>query len=998
MKKNLFNMVISFSLVLVLIFQSLTPVMAQEVEKNIVYIETEEDIRQLAQNCAFDTWSRGKTFVLKNNITLVKVDYLPIPTFGGTFEGNGNTISGVYVTESISPAGLFGTLQEDGVIQNLSVKGKIASAGEADNLGGIVGINYGNILNCNFKGYVKGESNIGGIAGINESEGKIRNCKFDGDVIGDHSTGGIAGWNKGIIFGCINLGGINIEEMNVDYEIPEISLSSIMNFNSTENAAVHTDTGGIAGFSEGKIYYSTNHGSVGYPHVGYNVGGIAGRTKQSYIQNCTNEGTVHGRKDVGGITGQIEPLLEMEYLTDKFQVLDKEMGKFLDLLEQTYSSVDHMGGKASKLVKDISYYVNTARVAAGGLSADSEEFYDDFNWNMGGINQGLSDLEKDLGNIDWETEVPDEMPDNDDTEDNENSDESSEPEQGEDNTSEPPQFPGIEELPNREDIPNADNLPNVDSYQEEINASKNAVNEFLGTTNKHTNNMNQSSVEYSEDMKYHMSAINANLEEAGEKLDELSDVLIQGGDEISQNMSSVIEQASVLKKVVNEIRNEMFQYEEVKLEDISDEKVSDEEIEIGAVTADNLTEVEKYDANSIQKGKLVRCLNRGKVEADINVGGIVGIMATEQDMDPEDDIEIIGDTSLNVSKTAKVVVRDNRNEGIVTAKKDCAGGIVGKMELGAVISCESYANVKSISGDMVGGIIGEAIGIIKNSYAKGVLSGKNYVGGIIGKGTEEEKEQNASTVANCYSMVAIEEGKQYIGAIAGNENGDFFDNYFVSDELKGINRVNYSHKAEPISYQSAWQEEHVPQGFKNLSVKFIVEGETLKIKDIAYGQTLSNLEYPEIPEKKGHYAVWDKTELKNLKLDTVVTAEYIPYITAVSSEESRENERPIFLAEGEFKEDDVIHVINKLDVVTNNGIENNNSIKEGNILEYWSVSIPNNTNAHNYVLHYLKDNGYKKVKIYIYENNRWKKIDYEEEGSYYLFNIVGNQAELIVTK
>ena len=46
--------------------------------------------------------------------------------------------------------------------------------------------------------------------------------------------------------------------------------------NSVTNVA--TDTGGIAGRSSGMILTSVNTGTVGYEHIGYNVGGIVGRT------------------------------------------------------------------------------------------------------------------------------------------------------------------------------------------------------------------------------------------------------------------------------------------------------------------------------------------------------------------------------------------------------------------------------------------------------------------------------------------------------------------------------------------------------------------------------------------------------------------------------------------------------------------------------------------------------------------------------------------------
>ena len=67
-----------------------------------------------------------------------------------------------------------------------------------------------------------------------------------------------------------------------------------------------TDIGGIAGFSNGVIQSCKNVGNVGYEHMGYNVGGIVGR-QSGYLDGCKNTGIVNGRKDVGGIAGQLEP-------------------------------------------------------------------------------------------------------------------------------------------------------------------------------------------------------------------------------------------------------------------------------------------------------------------------------------------------------------------------------------------------------------------------------------------------------------------------------------------------------------------------------------------------------------------------------------------------------------------------------------------------------------------------------------------------------------------
>jgi len=134
-----------------------------------IHIKSAEDLRSLAHSCTLDSWSRGKTVVLDNDIELTDDDELPIPTFGGTFNGNGHTISGLSITQSVSPAGLFGVLQKDAVIKNLNVEGTVTPSGDSENIGGIVGENHGTIESCTFNGSVSGKRSVGGIAGSRAS-------------------------------------------------------------------------------------------------------------------------------------------------------------------------------------------------------------------------------------------------------------------------------------------------------------------------------------------------------------------------------------------------------------------------------------------------------------------------------------------------------------------------------------------------------------------------------------------------------------------------------------------------------------------------------------------------------------------------------------------------------------------------------------------------------------------------------------------------------------
>ena len=95
--------------------------------------------------------------------------------FSGTFDGNGHTVSGMYISSDTSFCGLFGTVK-NGCIKNLSLTDCYASGGS--NCGGIVGCFYADaslgadIENCSFSGTVVSSSdNAGGIAGCVKAVG-----------------------------------------------------------------------------------------------------------------------------------------------------------------------------------------------------------------------------------------------------------------------------------------------------------------------------------------------------------------------------------------------------------------------------------------------------------------------------------------------------------------------------------------------------------------------------------------------------------------------------------------------------------------------------------------------------------------------------------------------------------------------------------------------------------------------------------------------------------
>ncbi len=305
-------------------------------EEDVIYLETAEDLLELADQCRLDTWSQGKTVYLKADISLDGIDFRPIPSFGGTFEGNGHTISGLSLTGSITPAGVFGSIQASGVVKNLNVSGSVTPSGSKQTIGGIAGENYGTIRNCAFTGSISGETDVGGIAGINASTGTILRCGVEGSVKGGKRTGGIAGSNLGMIRDCTNESYINTTSADKALTPDDIEINLVLDIsalNSTDTKTAATDTGGIAGYSSGIIGRCRNTGGVGYPHVGYNVGGITGRSC-GYIYDSRNSGIICGRKDIGSICGQMEPYIAANMTETTLAKLQRQLDELDGLLDQ----------------------------------------------------------------------------------------------------------------------------------------------------------------------------------------------------------------------------------------------------------------------------------------------------------------------------------------------------------------------------------------------------------------------------------------------------------------------------------------------------------------------------------------------------------------------------------------------------------------------------------------------------------------------------------------
>lgn len=837
-----------------------------DADYTLLEISTEEELRELAENCILDSWSRDKKVVLTADIELTGTEPLCIPVFAGIFDGNDHSITGLKLTEMGSAVGLFRYVQEGARVQNLTVRGEIAPEGSQDQAGGIVGVNYGRISNCSFAGKISGNGEIGGIAGVNEETGEIRGCKNSAAITGNHSAGGITGNNKGILNNCTNSGTVNTSGTEVTYGLDDFTAENLEQINSTSNVAAHTDTGGIAGISSGKIYYCSNEGTIGYQHVGYNTGGIVGRLHQGYLQNCTNSGYVLGRKDVGGIVGQMEPFLEVQYLSDKLSQLDRETDKFIDLMDAAYDDFGANADETTAIMKDISLYLQNANNAGKLLNTTATDLWYIYNQELNGISSDLKTLDNEWNQIS-----------NDSSGSNSGSSETNRI-----SISGNDLFDGS--------VSGGDLIPS--GWDDDAESYLAALRKFGSSTAGHMDTMTKASTGRIGTIGSSLDVLNKNLEAAFDELGQLSDSLEKGMDSMDANADALSAQARVLRKLVSEIRDDLFRYEGISVEDTSDEAASREAVAPGDPDAEGAEEA-KYDTSSFQKGKITLCVNRGTVEADANVGGIVGQIATEYDFDPEDDITLTGTESFDIEQTIKAVVRDSRNFGDVTGKKDCVGGIVGRAEFGAVISCESYGDIESTGGSEVGGIAGASSYAIRSCYSMGSVSGKNDVGGIAGKGCD---------IFYSYAYNEIELTGERQGAIAGmvSDDGTLYGNYYVAGGIGGVDGIGYEGGATPLSYEEFCSRQNVPEAFSRFRIVFQADGKEIASYECGYGEAMPADQIPAVPEKDGCYGSWPEFDYDNITGNKILEAVYEEWMSSIAAGETSDSGRPLLMAKGDF--------------------------------------------------------------------------------------------------
>lgn len=315
-----------------------------------------------------------------------------------------------------------------------------------------------------------------------------------------------------------------------------------------------------------------------------------------------------------------------------------------------------------------------------------------------------------------------------------------------------------------------------------------------------------------------------------------------------------------------------------------------------------VTDISDSDTPDDLTGKILDCANHGAISGDLNVGGITGSVAWENDLDPEDDFQFTsGSQSLKFDSQLRAVITQSQNNGRITAKKRNAGGIVGSLSMGLVKACTNVGAVDASDGENIGGIAGSSSGFIRNCSAKCQLSGVLAVGGIAGQGC---------IVTDCRSLVEIPREGEKLGSVIGictesSEESPVSGNYYlpVGKNLGAIDGINYDAVAQALSREKFLALEDLPDLFDTAVMTFLFEDGEKKQITVALGTEIDPSQIPAVPEKDGQLASWDQLDgidLHHVYFDVTLQPEYEPCQQVVASTQQRGNGKPILLAEGQF--------------------------------------------------------------------------------------------------
>ena len=211
-------------------------------------------------------------------------EWLPMGEASWHIDGNGHSISGMYIKCNEAKVGLISRITGSGYIRDLTIKDSYVTSSQApESYKGYIGVFAGQSSRTSFTNCA-GENNIavtnncyltGGIVGWSYGGDSFNVVHVSGSIQGSGALAGIAGRANGATFkNCWNK--MNIDNANTDRPIRQ--------------------SGGIAAMADSSEFY--NCVNLGYLHGGSRIGGIAGEAPGK-MKNCYTTSDISGIKEYG---------------------------------------------------------------------------------------------------------------------------------------------------------------------------------------------------------------------------------------------------------------------------------------------------------------------------------------------------------------------------------------------------------------------------------------------------------------------------------------------------------------------------------------------------------------------------------------------------------------------------------------------------------------------------------------------------------------------------
>lgn len=734
---------------------------------------------------------------------------------------------------------------------------------------------------------------------------------------------------------------------------------------SIEPGGSKSMVGGLAGHNAGIIRKCTFNGTVcGYEQIG----GIAGVNESSgVIEECTVSGMVYGSHFVGGLVGENSGVVRN--CVNEAEINTRSVQNAVDIGDITIDNLINTENAAT--TTDIG---GIAGINSGVLRAcenKSAVGYQSMGYNIGGIagsQNGFIVECKNYANIQGRKEVG-----------------------------------GI--VGHME--PDITLTFTEDSLQK-LEKQMGSLDKALVKLEKQMQDTTSEIQDKISDIETNLDAIKKNAEILSKPVDtETGTVDIDKLTVAAKELTSAVKKLQSNVKALEECLDEAGTSTSKELDKVMAEL--DKVMEIVDHLEDNIQlnmeDISGDDTDKDTTGKVSQCINYGNITGDMNIGGIAGIMAEENDLDDYEDTSIYGDYSMNVTGQVRVVVRDCINYGTVKAGKNYAGGIVGDMAMGAVLESVNLGHLDCISADYVGGIAGNSKVIIRNSTSKCIIAGADYVGGIAGMGNE---------VKDCYTFIAISACGENAGAVLGNaeelpseENKNISGNYYFIDgkDMGGIDGISYTGATEKLDLAGFLKLPNLNEELKTVTISFITAENETTAFSISVGENLAMDKIPTVEVEEGEEYEWilipvvtskvlgmgetaevtylSEETLSNILFSQTYEISYGLKDTVIQGTERDENNRPLILAEGSFAKNTTI----ALKAESVDGLLANGEV----VLEKWQVVL-----SHTGVtkLHYLipKDVDAEKIKLYVQDaSERWSEREFSIEGSYIVFSFADGE-------